>query len=160
MTDTPASPPSPPLPPTPPSPALPPSGPVDPKAAISGPSIALMVVGGLSIGYALLVIINMIFGLGLSAMAGNLGSLGSAVYGIRGFISILFNFVLGAVILYGAMQMKELKNYNLALVASIAAMLPCNCCCCIGLGVGIWSLVILMKPEVKAAFGQGGGAAL
>ena len=152
MTDTPASP-----PPPPPTPQLPPPAPVDPRSAVQGPAIALMVVGGLFIGYALLVIINMVFGLGLSAMAGNLGSLGTAMYGARGVMSILINFALGGVILYGAMQMKELKNYNLALVASIAAMLPCNCCCCINIAVGIWALVILMKPEVKAAFGQGSG---
>ena len=37
--------------------------------------------------------------------------------------------------------------------ASILAMIPClSPCCLIGLPIGIWALVILMKPEVKAAF--------
>jgi hypothetical protein len=41
-----------------------------------------------------------------------------------------------------------------AVIASVAAMLPCtvSCCCILGLPVGIWSLVVLMKPEVKQAF--------
>jgi len=49
--------------------------------------------------------------------------------------------------------MKELRNWTLAMVASILAMVPCiGACCLIGIPIGIWSLVVLMKPEVKAAF--------
>jgi hypothetical protein len=32
-------------------------------------------------------------------------------------------------------------------------LIPCFCpSCFVGIPVGIWSLVVLMKPEVKAAF--------
>ena len=37
--------------------------------------------------------------------------------------------------------------------ATIIAMVPCiSPCCLVGLPIGIWALVVLMKPEVKAAF--------
>ncbi len=56
-------------------------------------------------------------------------------------------------IIYAALKMKDLKQWNLAVVASILAMLPCiSPCCIIGLPIGIWSLVVLMRPDVKAAF--------
>jgi hypothetical protein len=38
-------------------------------------------------------------------------------------------------------------------VTSIVAMVPClGPCCIVGIPIGIWALVVLMKPEVKAAF--------
>lgn len=59
-----------------------------------------------------------------------------------------------AFVIYGAMQMMKLQSRTLAIVASILVMIPCftSCCCLIGIPVGIWSLVVLMKPDVKAAF--------
>ena len=50
-------------------------------------------------------------------------------------------------------QMKALENYPLALTASILAIIPClSPCCLVGLPIGIWAIVVLSKPEVKAAF--------
>jgi hypothetical protein len=49
--------------------------------------------------------------------------------------------------------MKNLQSYGLAMTASIVAMIPCiSPCCILGLPFGIWALVILNRPEVKAAF--------
>ncbi len=51
------------------------------------------------------------------------------------------------------MLMKKIRGVGLA--ASVVAMLNFgNCCCLLGLPVGIWSLVILLQPDVKAAFDQ------
>jgi hypothetical protein len=71
--------------------------------------------------------------------------------------SILFNLLgvgLGVLIAFGGLQMTKFRMYGLAIAASIIAMIPCfSCCCClIGLPVGIWSLVVLSRPEVRAAF--------
>jgi len=57
-------------------------------------------------------------------------------------------------IIYGATQMMKLQSRTIAIVASVLVMIPCftSCCCLIGIPVGIWSLVVLMKPDVKAAF--------
>lgn len=67
----------------------------------------------------------------------------------------LIPLVGAALIGFGGWQMRQVKSYGLAMTASFVAMLPLfpACCCCVfGLPVGIWSVVVLMKPEVKAAF--------
>jgi hypothetical protein len=56
-------------------------------------------------------------------------------------------------VLFGAIQLLRLRNYSVAMVASVVAMLPCQCCCLFGLPFGIWALVVLNKPEVKSHFG-------
>jgi hypothetical protein len=67
--------------------------------------------------------------------------------------SSLLALLTSVLIVYGGLRMKALQSYALAVTAAILAMLPCNCpCCCLGLPVGIWALVVLLKPEVKAAF--------
>ena len=61
--------------------------------------------------------------------------------------------LMSVVILLGALKMKKLESYGLAMTASILAMIPClSPCCVIGLPIGIWALVVLSKPEVKSAF--------
>jgi hypothetical protein len=60
---------------------------------------------------------------------------------------------LDGLMIYGALQMRQLKNFGLAMASSIIVMIPCaGCCCLLGLPVGIWALVTLNKPEVKSAF--------
>lgn len=54
--------------------------------------------------------------------------------------------------LYGGLQMRQMKNHGVAMAAAIAACIPCFSCCCLPLPVGIWALVVLTKPEVKQAF--------
>ncbi|MEJ5277623.1 MAG: hypothetical protein WHU94_17180 [Thermogemmata sp.] len=56
-------------------------------------------------------------------------------------------------ILIGGIQMWNLSGLALPVTASILAMIPCisGCCCWIGLPAGIWGLVVLSRPEVKAA---------
>jgi len=59
---------------------------------------------------------------------------------------------LNVVVVLGALKMRQLESWGLALAAAIIAMLPCGCCCCLGLPLGIWAVVVLNKPEVKAGF--------
>lgn len=67
---------------------------------------------------------------------------------LQGFMVL---FALGVV--FGAWQMLRLSWYSLAVTGSILAMINIGeCCCLLGLPVGIWSLVVLMRPEVRAAF--------
>ncbi len=57
------------------------------------------------------------------------------------------------VCLFGSLRMLKLKSYGLALTSALLMLLPCGaCCCCVNVGAGIWALVVLSKPEVKAAF--------
>jgi serine/threonine protein kinase len=68
------------------------------------------------------------------------------------FIPIaLLIFATSAFMLLGAIKMLRLQSYPLAVTASILAMVvtPGNL---VGLPLGIWAFVVLMRPEVKAAF--------
>ena len=57
------------------------------------------------------------------------------------------------VILVGGIKMKSLSSRGFVMTSSILVMVPCvTGCCFIGLAAGIWSLIVLSKPEVKAAF--------
>ena len=58
-----------------------------------------------------------------------------------------------AVVLVGAIKMKNLQNYGLAMTSAIIALIPCfSPCCVLGLPFGIWALVVLSDNRVKAAF--------
>jgi hypothetical protein len=73
--------------------------------------------------------------------------------GTLGVVSGVIGLLMSAVVLLGALKMKKLESYGLAMAASIIAMVPCvSPCCLLGLPIGIWALVVLMKPEVKSAF--------
>jgi hypothetical protein len=78
--------------------------------------------------------------------------------GATGALSIFFMalHLVGTVLIgLGALRMKNLQSYGLAVTASILAMIPCTsgCCCLVGLPIGIWALIVLMDKDVKAAFG-------
>lgn len=68
-----------------------------------------------------------------------------------GFLSILF----APVIFYGALKMLKGEKYGLAKTAAILAVIPLSCCFPLSAIFGVWALIVLSKPEVKAAF-QGG----
>ena len=58
-----------------------------------------------------------------------------------------------AVILAGAMRMKDLRNPGLARGACILALIPClGPCFVLGIPFGIWGLVALADANVRAAF--------
>jgi prolipoprotein diacylglyceryltransferase len=70
-----------------------------------------------------------------------------------GIVGSLIGIAMAGFIIYGAMLMQKLQKYNMAMAASVIAMIPCiSPCCLIGLPIGIWAIVVLVKPEVKAAF--------
>jgi hypothetical protein len=123
---------------------------------VTGPAIALMIVGGLEC----LVALANLFSAALISPArqaqgpwrqmppwANAMSSGPLLV-----VAAVLGILLGGLILFGAIKMKKLQSYGLAMTASIVAMLPCSLCCVIGLPLGIWSLVVLSKPEVKSAF--------
>lgn len=148
---------SPPPPPTTP----PPSGPTGAAAAqqVQGPAIGLIVTAVIGILLALL-------GLGMNALGLGMAGLGDMgreydqlqrytefVGGGLGIVMNLIILVVSGLIIWAALEMQKLRRYTMAVVASVLAMIPCiGPCCIIGIPIGIWSLVVLMKPEVKAAF--------
>ena len=79
----------------------------------------------------------------------------SASEGPIGYFQIAWHIAVEVLILFGAIRMLSLRNYQLAFAASVLAMLPCvtsSCCCVLGLPFGIWALVVLNRPEVKSNF--------
>lgn len=61
--------------------------------------------------------------------------------------------VVSAVVILGAWRMKNLQSYGLAMTAAIICVIPCcGPCCGLSLIPGIWSLIVLNRPDVKAAF--------
>jgi tRNA A-37 threonylcarbamoyl transferase component Bud32 len=59
-----------------------------------------------------------------------------------------------AVAILGAWNLMQLRSYRLALVGSILGILSFPPGAIISIPMGIWALVVMMKKEVKAAFGQ------
>ncbi|MEE3368049.1 MAG: hypothetical protein VX346_01765 [Planctomycetota bacterium] len=58
--------------------------------------------------------------------------------------------------LIGALRMRQLKSYGLAVTACVLPMIPCinSCCCVIALPFGTWGLVVLLDPQVRDLFNQ------
>ena len=72
------------------------------------------------------------------------------------FVLYSLTLIIGIFILMGALKMKKLKSYGMAMTSSILAMIPClswAACCLLGVGLGIWSIVVLNDVHVKNAFG-------
>ena len=144
-------------PPPPPSMPPPPMGGAMAAQQVQGPAMGLLVTAGLALLFTVLGLVMNIAGVGMSGLSGMGGSAATDQYmsmmsGGVGIVVSLLGLALYGFVLWGALQMKQLRNWNIAMGASIAAMLPCSCCCIIGLPIGIWSLIVLMKPEVKSAF--------
>lgn len=61
--------------------------------------------------------------------------------------------VFGVIIVLGGVKLMNLSGTGLPITGSILAMIPCTswCCCLLGLPAGIWALVVLSRPNVKAA---------
>jgi len=124
------------------------------RAKVSGPAISLIVVAGLALAVLVLnTIVTFVVGVEEVAFgppprneAERIGQQVGAVIGIFVALGIY------SVMLYGAIQMKQMKSYAWSMTASILALLPCSVCCLLGLPFGIWSLVTLNDPAVKAAF--------
>lgn len=66
--------------------------------------------------------------------------------------------VLCLVIAFAAFQMMRLRYWSLALAGSMLAIINCaNLCCLLGLPVGIWSIMTLLRPDVRDGFVQAAG---
>ena len=49
----------------------------------------------------------------------------------------------------------QLRLFAVCILASAVSAIPCVSlagCCCLGQGVGIWSILVLLSSEVRAAF--------
>jgi serine/threonine protein kinase len=61
----------------------------------------------------------------------------------------------GVAIIVGAKKIQKLESYQFGILSCFLAMIPCSPGFLIGLPMGIWTLAVLRRPEVRAAFGGG-----
>lgn len=61
--------------------------------------------------------------------------------------------VASLVVVVGGVKLMNLSGTALPVAGSVLAMIPCTvgCCCLLGLPAGIWGLVVLSRPDVRAA---------
>lgn len=71
-----------------------------------------------------------------------------------GMVLGLVGEVMAVLIILGALNMRRLKSRGFAMTGAILAMLPISCCCVAGLPIGVWAMVVMLKPDVAAAFGH------
>ena len=73
--------------------------------------------------------------------------------GSFGVVFSLLGVVFSSVSIAGGFSMLSLRHYPLAIAAMVLTMMPgTSPCCLLGLPLGIWGLVVLFRPEVRAAF--------
>lgn len=129
------------------------------QSHVNAPAIALMVVGGINMGLALLGLLFDILGVSLSSFGnlnmgqGSMPTWFAAFTGVTALIVRGLEIAAGAYIFYGGKKMQNLQSLTACFTASILAMVPCvSPCCLIGLPIGIWALVVLNQSTVKAHF--------
>jgi predicted Zn finger-like uncharacterized protein len=122
------------------------------KAAVVGPAICLLITGILGILACLFqLVITLVDPDRFQKTYAQFG-LEAPPLGVMVAIPVVFS-VLGLLIMVAAIQMMRRRTYGLAMAGAILAMVNIsNCCCVLGLPFGIWALVVLARPEVKAAF--------
>jgi hypothetical protein len=130
---------------------------VEPATQVQAPAVAMIVVSLVALIVGTLGLIADVF-LIVSGMVEKLEAMNDgptseytdiAIRVIWGIILL----VASSFVLYGALQMKRLKNYRVAVAASIVAMIPLvGPCCLLGIPFGIWAVITLAKPGVRQSF--------
>ena len=113
------------------------------RQALKTPARGLIAAGVLQLLFALAVSVFAI----PAVIRESGGLLGCATIGI---IAVFF-LIPTAVVLLGATSMLKLQRYTLTVVASVVAAVA-GPAAILGLPFGVWALLILIRPEVRAAF--------
>ena len=150
-------------------PAYPPVGPAGPpgvagaltrdeaRSKLIVPGIALACVCGLLIGVFLLDLVLFASGMPLTTGTSS-GVPPEMAEWVRPFtIAVcIFAAVANAFNVFAAIQMVRVRSWGLALAGCIVAAIPLtsSACCILTLPFSIWAIVMLVKPEIRAAFKQ------
>ena len=146
------------------------------ESKVSGPATGLVVYGVIS---AFMAFVNVvlcvltIFGANpftndqqkqFEQMQGQVPAEQAEFVKIMATVSNLFSGPVGAVTnsavlavsiftILAANKMKKFQGHTSAMVFSVLACIPCTSGCCIlGIPIGIWSIIVLVNADVKAAF--------
>lgn len=115
------------------------------RQRVGGPALALLIVKGIGMFFLCLGFVG-----GMAAATGGRGNEANA--GVVRVVITVVAMIFDAVIIFGALQMKDLSSYGWAMTASVMAVIPFGGCCILSIPFGIWSLVVLNDPEVRRAF--------
>ncbi len=127
----------------------------DAHRQISGPATGLLITGILGALLSVTGFIVNIIGTGISSMVVDYipDRYEELIEGTVGIGISFVGILIAAFVIYASLKMKELTQWELSVAASVLAMIPCiSPCCIVGLPIGIWCLVVLLRPEVRAAF--------
>jgi predicted Zn finger-like uncharacterized protein len=126
------------------------------EAKVLGPAIALMILGGIWVGLSILDVGLRVTGVlepaggpaapaGVDAKAFQTG----VVIGKAGAVVVdIIMIGLSALVIYGAVQMKNLESRGMAMASCVISIVPCFCCC-FGIPFGIWGITAMNDPVVK-----------
>ena len=90
---------------------------------------------------------------GASEFLETMMKMSETMQGPLGLVLNLIPLTIAFVVIFGALRMKNLRSYSLALASAILGMIPCfSPCCLVGLPIGVWAIVVLMDPTVKQSF--------
>jgi hypothetical protein len=134
-------------------PAGPPPPAPDAAQRVATPAILLMVYAGLGVVAQLAWLLMMATGLGIQTLQRELPP-DVQVNTVWNIITSVLGLLVAGGIIYGALQMKNLRNHTFAVVGAVLAFIPFinPCCCVIGLFPGGWALYVLLKNDIRAAF--------
>lgn len=126
------------------------------QSLVRGPALGLIVVSCICI---LVVALGLLFS-GYLLVSGTAARLPQPSIGMtKGsqiMVRMTWSVILlcsNSIVLAGSLKMLKVRSYSFAKAASIISLIPCiGPCYVAGIPFGIWALVVLGKPEVKAAF--------
>ncbi|HTN77545.1 MAG TPA: hypothetical protein VL096_19940, partial [Pirellulaceae bacterium] len=119
---------------------------------VRGPSLGLMLIGGISAPGVLAVIaLPIAITLALVETSRGVGAVEEAWIFVGQGTLFALNGTLNCFIAWGAYQMRRLNRYRWAKWGAVAALVPTPMMW-VTVPLGIWALVVLRRPEVRAAF--------
>jgi len=122
------------------------------------PAVGLMVAGMLKL-FSALTAMFVLAGPGASWLEKLLADHGvnslSHLGALPAFVVLLLKGIPACFILFGGLQMMQLRSYAWAVAASILAIVSCSL---VGFPVGIWALIVLAQPGVREMFADAAAA--
>lgn len=128
---------------------------VDLERQVKRPAIALLVVFGVSI---VVLFVSFLFNIFLltSRVTERLpepSMMTKETQVVVRMVAGLVAMALHALTIAGALHMRQFRSLGLARAGAIVACIPCvSACVVLGIPFGAWALIVLGRPEVRAAF--------
>lgn len=129
------------------------------RELVRPPAIALMAAGGLSLMFNVLVagygyVDTFVTPLSAESKARQTAGGGEdeRATTVMSIVVAMGLSVASAAAGWAGYNMLRLRSYWLSMAGSVAIMPGAFLCCFAGMPVGIWSLTVLLKPDVSAAF--------